>query len=154
MPPPVIPPLLTAPPLLRIINPRAWNLSWVVLSLKKLFGLMRLFVSAAGIALMSLAIPSSSSPIWGAPVRFARTAIVLRGFKRPLKPVPWIAFTGLLLMTSRVYKRSSTLRSFYRLGCPHLLARDEFFLASPKTELRWHHRLPWLCHHDASDAQS
>jgi hypothetical protein len=121
---------------LRIINPLAWNLFWGVPLQKKLFGLMKLSALAAGTALTWPATPSSSSPIWGAPEPFVRTGIVLRESRRRLKPVLWIAFTGLLLMISKAYKRSLILKSFFRSDCLHLLVRDASFLGSLKTELR------------------
>ena len=98
--------------------------------------------------------PSLLSPIWDVPERFARTGIALSAFKRRSKLALWIAFTGLPLMTSRAYKRSLILRSFFRSVCPHLLAHGGFFLGSRNTELRWHQWLPWLCQPDALVAQS
>jgi hypothetical protein len=121
---------------LRIINPLEWNLFWGVPLQRKPFGLMKLFALAAGTALTWLAIPSPSSPTWGAPARFVRTGTVLREFRRRLKPVLWIAFTGLLLMISKAYKRSLILRSFFRSDCLHLRVRDASFLGSRKAELR------------------
>jgi hypothetical protein len=119
-----------------MINPLAGNRFWVVPSRKKLSGLMRLFVLVVGIALTWPATPSLLSPIWDVPERFARTGIVLSAFKRRSKLALWIAFTGLPLMTSRAYKRSLILRSFFRSGCPLLLAHDGFSPGSRKTELR------------------
>jgi hypothetical protein len=63
--------------LLKTINPVAWNLSWVVPWQTKLFGLMKLFVSGAVIALMLHATHSLLSLIWAAPVPFVKTETVL-----------------------------------------------------------------------------